>query len=377
MTYDNAKFLEVAKVIGDAVKGDFMARGRLKQIVDRGYVLNESISTSDLVRTFSAVNNAELERQYAGRSFIWTKFAKRGIFEDFRPKRKSELLFLEDVKLAQNGGRVTPVGSLPAVPEGTEYPTAINWTTSEKQLEIFKSGLRLGWTFESFINDDWGLIQAIPGQLMDYAARTEEMQAIQTFASATGPNTDTFKSGNGNVADNKKLNLVNLKAAKKAVRSRKINDNFVTVDKFVLVVTPAQRDDAEALLKVLSQETVEGIGSGTETRTTQQTSNGDVELVVSDYLTRVDLSANVTTTWYLLPAGGSDGTRDSIEVNFLRGHEKPQLTIAVSGHTYAGGGDVPYAEGNLRNDTTETRIRHIVAAGVWNAHAMYASIGTV
>lgn len=376
MTFNDAKFIETAKVLEEAIHGDYRARGRLKQIVDSGYVLNESISTSDLVRTFSAVNNLELERQYAGKEFAWTKFAKRDLFEDFKPKRKGELLFLEDVKLAQNGGRVTPVGSLPAVPEGTEYPTAINWTTSEKQLEIFKSGLRLGFTFETFINDDWGLIQAIPGQLMDYAARTEEMQAISVFASATGPNAATFNAGNGNAVEHAKLTLDSLKAAKKTVRTRKVNGNFVTCKKFVLVVPTQMQDEAEALLKIVSLEKVTGVGTDTEIRTTESTSNGDVELVVSDYLTDVDVSANVATTWYLLPAGGSDGTRDSIVVNFLRGHEKPQLTIATTGHTYAGGGAVPWSEGSLRNDTTETRIRHIVAGGFWNAQAMYASDGT-
>lgn len=374
--FNEAKYLETAKVFEAAVKGDYMARGRLKQIVDTGHVLNEAISSSDLVRTFGRVNQVELEKQYAGTSFQWKKFAKPDIREDFRPVGKQEFIMEEDLALASNGGHPGAVGTLPVVPEGTEYPTALSWTTSEKQLGLYKSGLRVGFTFEAVMNDQWGFIQSIPGELFKYAYNTEEREALQTFVSATGPNAAFFNSGNQNAVDNKPLTLDNLKAAKKAVRSRKVNGNSVQVSKFVLVVTPAQRDDAEALLKVLSIEKVEGVGTGTEVRTTQATGNGDVELVVSDHISRIDTSAKVDTTWYLLPASGNDGTRDSIVLAFLRGHEKPQYTISTTGHNYAGGGAVPWNEGSLRNDTTESRIRHIVAGGFWNSTSAYASTGS-
>ena len=374
--YNEAVYLETAKIIESAVKGDYLARGRLKNIVDNGYVLNESISTSDLVRTLNRVSQAELEAQYASYVPQWDKFAKKETWENFLPKRKRELMFTDAAILDQNGGRVTAAGSLPAVPEGTEYPAGVTWTTSEKQREIFKSGMRVGFTFEAIINDEWDFIQSIPGELFKYARNTEETQAIGVIASATGPNASFFNSGNQNAVDNKPLTLENLKLAKKAIRARKVNGNFVTVDKFVLVVTQAMKDDAEALMKIGTIETVQGVGSGTEIRTTEATSNGDVELVVDDYLTKVDLSAKVNTTWYLLPAKGNDGVRDTITLGFLRNHEAPQYTIATSGHSYAGGGQVPWQEGSLRNDTTESRIRHIVSGGYWSAHSSYASTGS-
>lgn len=374
--FNEAKYLETAKVFEAAVKGDYTARGRLKQIVDSGTVLNETISTSDLVRTFGRVNQVELERQYAGTSFQWKRFAKPDIREDFRPVGKQEFIMEEDLALASNGGYPSAVGTLPVVPEGTEYPTALNWTTSEKQLGLYKSGLRVGFTFEAIMNDQWGFIQSIPGELFKYAYNTEEREALSTFVSATGPNADFFNSGNQNTVGTVPLTLDNLKAAKKNVRSRKVNGNSVTVSKFVLVVPPAMQDDAEALLKILSVETVDGAGTSTEIRTTQSTSNGDVELVVSDHIGRIDVSAKVDTTWYLLPAGGNDGTRDSIVLGFLRGHEKPQFTIATTNHTYPGGGAVPWTEGSLRNDSTESRIRHIVSGGFWNATSCYASTGS-
>jgi hypothetical protein len=164
---------ETSKVLGEAMHGDFVARGRLKAIVDQGYVLNESISSSDLAQTFAYTTAAALQSQYAAITPTWTQFAKRDVFEDFKPKQHRELIFNEDIDLAENGGHITAPGSLPAVPEGTEYPT-FQWTTSAKQLSLHKKGARIGFTWESVINDEWGFIQSLPGQMVIYARNTEE-----------------------------------------------------------------------------------------------------------------------------------------------------------------------------------------------------------
>lgn len=367
---------ETSKILGDAIHGDYVARGRMKAIVEGQPVLNESISTSDLAQTFAYVNNAELMRQYAAVTPTWTQFAKRDVFEDFKPKTKRELIFNEDQDLAENGGHVTAPGSLPVVPEATEYPT-FRWTTSAEQMSIHKNGARVPFTWEAVINDEWGFIQSLPGQLLVFARNTEETEAVKVLASTTGPNPDTFNAGNGNAPGTAKLSLDSLKAAKKAIRNRKVNGNYVTVNKFALVVPTAMRDDAEELLKITTVERVQGAGTAEEVRTVSSTGNGDVTLVVNDWLGKVDKSANAGTTWYLVPLNGSDGTRDSIVVNFLRNHEKPELTVKTSGHAYLGGGEVPSLEGSLRNDTTEYRVRHVVTGGYWDAQGTYASIGTV
>lgn len=372
----NKKLEETSKVWADALNGDFGARGRMKAIVDGAPVLNESISSSDLAHTFAYVNNATLAAQYAKVTPTWTQFAKRDVFEDFKPKTQREFLWAEDVDLAENGGHPTAPGSLPTVPEATEYPS-FRSTTSAKQLGLHKKGARMPFTWESVINDEWGFIQSIPGKLLEFAINTEETEAVKVLATATGPNPATFNADNGNAVDNKKLSLDSLKAAKRAIRARKVNGQYVTVNKFALVVPTTMQDDAAELLKVTQVERVEGAGTETEVRTIAATNNGDVTLVVNDWLTKIDGSANAATTWYLVPLNGSDGTRDSIVVNFLRRHERPELTIAASGQLYVGGGEVPGLEGGLRNDTSEYRVRHVVTGGYWYGSSMYASTGAV
>jgi len=61
------KLIEASKVLGDAMKGDYTAQGRIKSIVTGNYSLSEAISTSDLAATFNAVTRQAIVAQYAAR----------------------------------------------------------------------------------------------------------------------------------------------------------------------------------------------------------------------------------------------------------------------------------------------------------------------
>jgi hypothetical protein len=207
--------------------------------------------------------------------------------------------------------------------------------------------------------------------MIDFALQTEEIECFTQLASETGPNATTFSSANGTASVNWKLDLKSLSAAKTAVRTRKVDGRAVRVPRFALVVAPALEETAKSLLAISALEVTDANG-----KYTTSTSNGDVELVVADVLVDIDTSANVDTTWYLVPLNGNDGTRDSILVNFLRRNEKPDLRISGNTGSYLGGGAVPGLEGSLLNDDVEYRIRHVVTGGVHHADALFASTGT-
>lgn len=368
--------IETAAIFKDALKGDFRARGRIKQIVSEGYVLNEAISTSDLARTFAYANSAELLKQYAALPTTWTQFAKRDVFEDFKPKRKKEFLFNGSIDLDENGGHPTAVHSLPVVPELTEYPP-FRWSTSEKGLTLLKKGARVPFSWEDVINDEWGFIASLPGEMARIAKTTEETSALDVLVNAAGVNTTTFSAQNGNAmgttgvgGTRHKLSLNALEFAKREVRSRQVNGNYVTVQKFALIVPTNLQTTAERILGLGTVEVTEG-----DLKFTTSTSNGDVVLVVNDYLTQINKSANAATTWFLVPLNGNDGVRDSIVVNFLRNHEAPEFRQSGNTGLYLGGGAVPSLEGSLLNDDIEYRVRHVVAGGFWFGASMYASTG--
>lgn len=368
--------IEAASVLKDAIGGDYRARGRMKQIVSEGYVLNEAISSSDLARTFQYANSAELLKQYAGLPTTWTQFAKRDVFEDFKPKRKKEFLFNGAIDLDENGGYPTAVHSLPVVPELTEYPP-FRWSTSEKGLTLLKKGARVPFSWEDVINDEWGFIASLPVEMARIAKTTEETSALDVLVNAAGVNTTTFSVGNGNAMGTTgaagtryKLSLNSLEFAKREVRSRQVNGNYVTVNKFALIVPTNLQTTAERILALGTLEVTDG-----NLKYTTSTANSDVTLVVNDYLTQINKSANAATTWFLVPLNGNDGTRDSIVVNFLRNHEAPEFRQSGNTGLYLGGGQVPSLEGSLLNDDVEYRVRHVVAGGFWFGASMYASTG--
>lgn len=368
---------EAGKIFGFALEGDRTAQGRVKALVDGTAYITESFSSSDLAAAFGIGVSQKLKAQYAQRVQTWKDFAKELKFNDFKPQWFREFNFDDNVGLDENGGAKTKPQSLPRVPEGTEYPS-FGFTTSASGIMLYKEGARFPFTWEMVINDEWNLIKSIPGKMLQLAANTEDTEAYGILASQSGPNSVTFSAGNGNLNAGSlfdkqyKLSLDALALAKKAIRARKVNGRFVTVPKFRLIVPTSMKDQAEYLLSV-KELTVRNAANTSEVKA--GTTNSDVALTATDWLTQIDQSANAATTWYLVPDGGNDGTRDSIGVAFLQNHEAPELRISGQGGNYLGGGAVPGTEGSLLNDTAEYRVRHVVAGAFLNGQGLLASTG--
>lgn len=370
---------EAGQLFADAMHGHRAAQGRVKALVDGSAYITESVSSSDLAAAFALGVKQSVQDQYAALTPTWTDFASRLVFSDFRPQFLREMLWDDDNVLKTNGGEATLPGSLPNVPEGTEYPS-FGFTTSANGVMLQKKGARVGFTWEMVINDEWHTISEIPGQMLVYASNTEDTQAYGILADAAGPNASTFSvaNGNTNVAPSLfdkeyKLSLDALVLAKKAIRNRKVNGRWVTVPKFRLVVPTAMKDQAEYILSI-KELTIRNAANTTEIKS--GTSNSDVELTTSDWLTEIDQSASAASTWYLVPDKGFDGKRKSLAVAFLQNNEKPDLRISSDGGRYIGGGEVPALEGGLLNDNTEYRVRHVASGAFLNGQALLASRGT-
>jgi hypothetical protein len=373
------KIEEAGILFGAALQGDRIAQGRVKGLVDGSSThISESVSTSDLAAAFAIGTRQTLLAQYAKRPTSWTDFAVKKVFNDFKPQFLRELLLDNDTNLATNGGVDTKPQSLPRIPENTEYPT-FGFTTSANGVLLAKTGARFGFTWEMVINDEWDLINSIPGKLIEFAGNTEDTEAFGILASATGPNATTFATGHGNtnvtgtLFDKEyALGLDALTLAKRAIRARKVNGRRVTVPKFRLLVPLALKDRAEAILNT-KELTIRNSGNTTEVKT--NVSNSDVTLTATDWLEQIDVSATSATTWYLVPDKGYDGTRQSLAVAFLQNNEKPDLRVSGNGGNYLGGGAVPGLEGSLLNDDIQYRVRHVVSGAFLNGQALLASKG--
>lgn len=360
---------EAAKIYADAIHGDYRAQGIVKELA-RGAMV-EAISTSDLAKTFNYVTRAAVVKQYADLPSTWTQFAKRERLQNFNETSFREFNFIDTVDLAENGGQATAPGSLPVVPELTEYPS-FKFTVGANKMKLNKHGARVPFSWEAVINDEWSFIQSLPGQLALFAKNTEETEAVEVLASATGPRATTFNAPNGNLnTTNYLLSLDALELARAEVKNRKVNGQYIQVSKWALVVPTTMEEQAKRILKLTSLEITQG-----NIKYTTSTDTSNITLVVNDWLTKVDVSANAAKTWYLVPLNGSDGVRTAVAVAFLSGHEQPEFRQSGNTGLYLGGGNVPSLEGSLLNDDVEYRVRHVVQGAYLYPQALFASNGT-
>ena len=98
------------------------------------------------------------------------------------------------------------------------------------------------------------------------------------------------------------------------------------------------------------------------------------KIVVNDWLTRIDTSANKATTWYLLP--DPQGPRPAVYETFLQGYETPDLRVKADAGMRLGGGNIDPSEGSFERDDVQYRIRHVVGGNKGFADAVYVSNGS-
>ncbi|MFC0623227.1 phage major capsid protein [Kribbella deserti] len=337
------RLAEAARLIGEAFQGNSYAMLKLK----------ESLTTSDFPILFGDVLDRELMAQYEQIQPLWQQFARRTVVRDFRPKKWADLL----------GGR----GILDPVAERAPYP-ARGLDEAEYELTVGKYGARLPLTWEMFVNDDLDAFRSAPERLGQAARDTEDMLATKLVAGAAGPT--AFFNGNGGVGTGK-LTVDNLSAALTSIGSRKDSEGRpIVVTAMVLMVPPALEVAAN---NILQATLIRFKTTGQDMEVGNWLAN-KVRVVVNPWLTVVDESANVNTTWYLLPAPTI--ARPAVTMGFLRGYEVPDLRVKADGGNRLGGGAVPAEEGSFDDDSIQYRVRHVTGGTTLDPIAAYASNGS-
>jgi hypothetical protein len=358
-----------------ASEGNWIARAQLK----------EAISTSDFPTIFTDIKNAQLQAQYAeaqSRQGLWTKIARRLTVPNFMPQSFYEYGVDSDYGvgniLASNGGKKTIPGSLPNVPEGTEYPTgAFKLYTSSEQLEIRKNGARIPFTFEAIINDQWNLVDTLPNFLLQTALDSEDIEVTTLLTDGDGPNSARFNAGNENLLKygtntdgTAALSRDTIKAALKQAQSFKAGPNKnrpVRFNKLAVVIPQALEQLA---LDIQAAPTQFVVTDGNLTYTDTFSYGYNFEFVIDPWLDTIDTTSG-ETAWYVVPFNG-DGVRTGLGLGFLQGYDRPELRVHNDQGLLLGGGAVPARAGSFLNDTWELRIRHI-----YGAVALNGGIGTV
>lgn len=339
-------------------------------------LLKESVSTQDFPTLFNALTTYGMLGQYQELPSVWPSFASRVTVNDFRAQRLLEWDDDWSQMPQQNGGFPRNSHALARIPELSEYPT-FTLTEAERSYFVAKYGARFPFSFEVFQNDEFQVIADLPGRMALRANQTEDVAATSVLATPEGPNPDFFDTTTdfgphvdpGNyVPGNPELSIEGIRDAIENITMRRVNGRMVTVQQFALVVPPSLEFTARELTTATEFLDVEPRGDGERRFPTPNVVAGRFTVVVNQFLPLIDTSDNAATTWYLVPMGGTDGTRRAIVMAFMAGQETPDLRVSADTGQAIGGGDIASTEGSFSHDDVQYRVRHILGAvGLENA----------
>lgn len=334
----------------------------------RRYLLEEAASMSDFPLLFGNVLEREILAKYRIATPDWRQYIGAGAQGDFRASGAEVFGIL---------GLQAPI---PAKQENGEYVQDKELDEGKVAIKLTEYGRRFGLGWRVLLADTLGAFSDIPDRLVQGALAREYLQATSLFVASTGPSTALFGAPithpiDGTSITNKgtlKLTLTNIGTAiQKMLEQVDIDGNPIAIEGFELVYPPALAVQALTIL-----ESVAVVVRGTTDEVRGEANvirNFNIRPHMNPWLRVVDTSANKDTTWYLF-ARLSNGR--AAQLNFLRGHEMPELVMKASNKVTTGGGPVSPMEGDFESDTIHWRVRHICGGIQIDPRLAHAEDGT-
>ena len=350
-----------------AFKGSAWEAQRLGRIFGGQLRVSEAFSTSDFKLAAFKELDTEMLAQYEAITPAWQGYCDQTLVSDFRPKRL----------VARGAGTL----GLASVPEATEYPDGHKYSQNAYAITVGKYGRRRALTWEAWLNNEAiDEIEDIPASLARQATETDSIVAvsnllkltgdgIKTPWSASGVNTDFFKTANGNAPAALPLTMDNLKSVLDGMAVKKVDGKTVVRPDVVVVIPKALEAQMLAILSVREVKRITG-----NVETTENNPVAGVSYVVEPMLDILNTNSKAATTWFVLPKPGS--ARPALWVAGLRGHEQPDLRVKADQGQRVGGGAVSFDEGSFEIDTIEWRVRHVKGAQVADPTFTYVSLGS-
>ena len=335
------------------------------------YLIRESVTTSDFPYLFGQVLDRSMLARYRAAASPWRSYVKTGKLRDFRAATLHKLVGSD--------------GLLAVVPEKTEYP-GTSQSTGYYSHQLYKRGRSFDISWESLINDAMDAFGDIPQRFADAALNTEAILATGIYAITGGPNTALFGATisdvDGQAITNKgtlALTMANLEATLALMTAQTdLTGNPLSIRASHLVVPPALEMTARTILTSALKvyvDTVGGANASTPAYVPMPTNSiipqMGLQLHIDPWLPIVDTSAGKNKTWYLFSDQGNWG-----QVDFLTGHESPEICMKASNKVAVGGGPINQFEGDFDSDNVLYRVRHVLGATPFDPRYAYAQVGT-
>ncbi len=387
-----------------AMRGDRYARLQL----------SEALTTSDFGVYFGDVIDRSVLSNYAECPYTWDTYCYRASIQDFRQSkifRMDRGAAVLDGPILPNSYGATGSGST-GIAQTAEYPERKRVSTDYVD-QLYKFGARMGFSWETILNDDLDGLKDTPALFGRAARRTEEERATKLYATSTGPNATFFSNANLNVVNstvlpnlstdfglnnNPKLSITSLQAAMTIMMNqRDLDGEPISIEGVTLVVPPALKIVAMNILNATEVFMNDQGGTLATPNANSATSlqrlltanwaKNIVKLAVNYYLPVVVTSGSLGQTgWYLF--ADPNAGRPALRQSFLRGHESPELFMKLpnsvsigEGRMGPGPGIMPGTmnanpmDGDFEGDNISYKVRHVLGGTLLDPICAVASSG--
>lgn len=356
------KVAAVAQLVEETMSGNRGAKGTLE----------EAMTSTDAIFNLAYLTELNVLSDFPEtENRNWAAIATTRQVSDFRPAT----LYSLRPDWSANGvlGDGDPVFVAPRIPEGSVYPYAyLEQESSQQQGGIVKRGFKTGFTFEAFINDSVGFLQALPENMTNIALDTDEWEVFNglltgvTSAEQLDGGPIPFGETTITVAPNAPISRNALVRAMIEIGEREINGRKIVVSGgWTLLIPAGQRLWVDYVLNNV-------VGPvGYEDGSANFLINGynplaGIEVIESEFIP--------AGYWFLLPKA-NQARRPVLELLRLVGHELPELRVNGNTGTYVGGGAVSPFEGNFDNDSADFRLRMFTKGILWTRQLVVYSTG--
>lgn len=352
----------VRTLVEDTMSGSRSAKG----------MLEEAMVSTDAVFNLAHLSALNVLADFPEEERKWSQIATTRTVSDFRP------VTLYSLRPDWSGGGTLGSGDprfvAPRIPEGANYPYAyLEQEVSQAQGGIVKRGFKTGFTFESFINDAVGFLQALPESMKQIALDTEEWEVFNALITGVGSTEQldggVIPDGTTTVVPNAPFSRAALIRAIIELSQREIADRKIIVSGgYKLLIPSGQRLWVEYILNNVA---LVGFDQGTDPQF-KYTINGydplsGIEIIESEFVP--------AGHWYLIPNQNS-ARRPVLELLRLVGHEVPELRVQGNTGSYVGGGAVSPFEGSFDNDSADFRLRMFTHGVLWSKELIVWSNGS-
>ena len=335
------------------------------------YLLEEAVATGDFPTLFGALIDRELLANYKAVIPDWRSYVRVGSVPNFDTHEYHKHTGQDD--------------TLPLVAEFGPYVEEPS-VTGHYSRRVYKWGRRFGISFEALINDSMGAFADISTRFLTAVQRTEARNAVLSFCSATGPSANLFGAP---IADVDGQNVTNCGVLPLTINNLQTtlqlmgqqsdaNDELISVRGVHLVVPASLEFTARQVLSSAQVQQVDPAGAANTAvaafiplPTTNVLPQYGLQFHVNPLLEAIDTSGTGDTTWYVF---ADYGQGISCGLDYLRGHEAPEVCMKSSNKVSIAGGDVGVMEGDFDNDAIAYRVRTIHGGWHGDPRFCYAQV---